>query len=113
MLYLVKKNRAIAADYINMDAPFDGRGATHFDWAAEMDATRHALGNDVPWRGLRVRTYKHYIISPDPKDGIGLDALRELATSWAEKHFGEYEVAIVYHDDNERGIPHARMRWLE
>lgn len=109
MLYLVKKNRAIAADYMNLDAPLDERGATHFDWAAEMDATRHALGNDVPWRGLRVRTYKHYIISPDPRDGICLDALRELSTSWAEKHFGEYEVAIVYHDDNERGIPHAHV----
>lgn len=109
MLYLIKKNRAIAADYINLDAPLDEREAVKYDWAAEMDATRHALGNDVPWRGLRVRTYKHYIISPDPKDRIDLGALRDLARTWASDHFGDYEVAIVYHDDNERGIPHAHV----
>ncbi|MBR0404583.1 MAG: relaxase/mobilization nuclease domain-containing protein [Eggerthellaceae bacterium] len=109
MLYLMKKNRSIAADYINLDAPLDERDAVCFDWAAEMDATRHALGNDVPWRGMRVRTYKHYIVSPDPKDHIGLDDLRDLTRSWASEHFGDYEVAIVYHDDNERGIPHAHV----
>jgi hypothetical protein len=109
MLYLVKENRATAADYINLDAPLDEREAARFDWAAQMDATRHALGNDVPWRGMRVRTYKHYIVSPDPKDRIGLDDLRDLARSWASEHFGDYEVAIVYHDDNERGIPHAHV----
>ena len=109
MLYLVKKNRAIATDYMNLDAPADERGAALFDWASEMDATRHAYGNDVPWRGLRVRTYKHYIVSPDPRDHIELDDLRDLARSWASEHFGDYEVAIVYHDDNERGIPHAHV----
>lgn len=109
MLYLAKKNRAIAADYINLDAPLDDREALHFDWAAKMDATRHALGNDIPWRGLRVRTYKHYIISPNPEDQVNLDSLRDLAHTWASNHFGDYEVAIIYHDDNERGILHAHV----
>ena len=104
--YLIKKDRALAEDYLNIDAPEGARG---FDWAVVMDETRRAFGNDLPWRGKRVRTYKHYVVSPDPKDGISLEALRELAISWAQEHFSEYEVAIVYHDDNERGIPHAHV----
>lgn len=104
--YLTRKNRALASDYINIDVP---EGAREFDWAEAMDATRRLFGNDLPWRGKRVRTYKHYVVSPDPKDDIALETLRELATSWAQKHFSEYEVAIVYHDDNEHGILHAHV----
>lgn len=104
--YLTKKDRALAEDYLNIDPPEGARG---FDWAAVMDETRRAFGNDLPWRGKRVRTYKHYVVSPDPKDGAGLGALRELATAWAEEHFSDFEVAIVYHDDNGRGIPHAHV----
>lgn len=105
--YLVRGERAIACNYINLDAPETEVAA--FDWAAEMDATRAAFGNDRPWRGMRVRTYKHYVVSPDPKDRIGLDVLRSLASEWAREHFGDYEVAIVYHDDNASGIPHAHV----
>ena len=32
-----------------------------------------------------------------------------IAISWALKHFGDHEIAIVYHDDNARGIPHAHI----
>lgn len=106
--YLTKKNRALASDYINLDVPEQIEGQP-FDWAEVMDDTRRRNGNDRSWGGHRARTYKHYVLSPDPEDGIGLDALRELAVAWAEKHFGDYEVAIVYHDDNERGIPHAHV----
>ena len=84
--YLTRKNRALASDYINIEAPEGVRG---FDWAEAMDATRRAFGNDLPWRGKRVRTYKHYVVSPDPRDSIGLEALRELATTWAAEHFSE------------------------
>ncbi len=104
--YLTKKDRALAEDYLNIDVPEGARG---FDWAAVMDETRRAFGNDLPWRGKRVRTYKHYVVSPDPKDAVSLEALRGLATAWAEEHFSEFEVAIVYHDDNEREIPHAHV----
>ena len=103
------KNRALASDYINIDSPDLEHPDAAFDWAAVMDATRRAYGNDLPWRGKRVRTYKHYVVSPDPKDAVELGALRSLATAWAAEHFSEYEVAIVYHDDNERGIPHAHV----
>lgn len=40
-----------------------------FDWAASMDATRHACGNDTPYRGKPARTFKHFVLSPDPKTG--------------------------------------------
>lgn len=107
--YLTKKNRALANDYVNIDNPDLEHPESAFNWAAVMDETRHSLGNDVPWRGKRVRTYKHYVVSPDPKDHIELPALRELAVAWAAEHFGDFEVAIVYHDDNEHGIPHAHV----
>lgn len=110
--YLTRKNRALAADYLNLDAPITGYreglpayGA--FDWALEMDQTRVRHGNHRPWRGRPARTYKHYVISPDPADNIDLPSLRALAVTWASKHFPDHQVAIVYHDDNERGIPHA------
>lgn len=107
--YLTRKNRALASDYLNIDAPDPEHFPRPFDWAAVMDSTRRAYGNDLPWRGKRVRTYKHYVVSPDPKDGISLDALRALAVAWAREHFVDHEVAIVYHDDNQNGIPHAHV----
>ena len=95
--YLTKEGRALAEDYINLEPPAPGRP---FDWAEAMDRTRRLYGNDSAWRGRRARTYKHYVVSPDPKDRISLDGLRALATGWARKCFPDHEVAIVYHDDN-------------
>lgn len=104
--YLTKKNRSLAEDCLNLDPPEPGRA---FDWAAAMDETRRLFGNDSAWRGRRARTYKHYVVSPDPKDGVSLDGLRALATRWARESFPNHEVAIVYHDDNANGIPHAHV----
>ena len=79
-----------------------------FDWAASMDATRHACGNDtaVPGQSQRgpssISSYP-----PDPQDGLSTGQVAELAGFWALKHFADFEVAIVLHDDNERRIPHA------
>ena len=106
--YLTRKNRALASDFINLDVPERAEGRP-FDWAKVMDETRHRNGNDRAWGGSAARTYKHYILSPDPEDNIDLDGLRELAMKWAEKHFGDYEVAIVYHNDNASHIPHAHV----
>ncbi len=112
--YLERGGRALAHDYINLDAPEEGIEGPlpeygPFDWARVMDETRAELGNDRAWGSRRARTYKHYIISPDPRDGVDLETLRSLALEWAERHFGEHEVAIVYHDDNEHRIPHAHV----
>lgn len=103
--YLTKNDRALAHDFLNLDAPENGE----FDWAEAMDETRHAYRNDTPWGDRPARTYKHYVISPDPGDAISLEKLRDLTTAWAQEGFAEYEVAIVYHDDNENHIPHAHV----
>ncbi|RDB55486.1 relaxase [Paraeggerthella hongkongensis] len=112
--YLEKGDRALATDFVNLDAPVKGvrdgmedHGA--FDWWREMDRTRVDFGNDTPWNGQRVRTWKHYTLSPNPDDGIDLGGLRRLAVAWAKENFSDYEVAIVYHDDNANRVPHAHV----
>lgn len=105
--------RPAGHDYIGLFTD-DGRRA----WDRVMDATRSAAGNGRPWRGRDPVTYKRFVISPDPRDGVDLKTLRSLATEWAREFFGDgeapgrvgcYEVAIVYHDDNEARIPHAHV----
>ena len=111
--YLTKEGRALAADYLNLT--YDSRLSRSegppvgYNWSKDMDEYRHACGGDEPWEGKRARTFKHYIVSPDPKDRITLEQLRELAVDWAAENFGDYQVAIVYHDDTEAGIPHAHV----
>lgn len=113
--YLEKKNRALAKDLFNLS--WDERGNCNDPqenkdlvlWDVEMDATREDHGHNSPWMGKRARTFKHFVISPDPQDRIDLEALRELASSWALKHFPDNQIAIVYHDDNEGSIPHAHI----
>lgn len=112
--YLERGGRALATDFLNIDAPVSGvrdglEDHGRIDWWREMDRTRAAFGNDAAWNGHRARTWKHYILSPNPEDGIELPRLRRLATAWAKENFGDYEVAIVYHDDNDGRIPHAHV----
>lgn len=86
--YLERDGRALARDFINLEPPIiglsdDGEpvyGA--YDWASTMDTTRAMMGNDTPYRGRKARTYKHYVFSPDPRDGIGLSELRSVTMSW-------------------------------
>ena len=112
--YLEKGNWALARDVMNLpmeewvgEAP--GEHSIIAEWDVEMDRTREAYGTNAPWRGLDARTFEHFVISLDPEDGIDLDALRQLSRAWAERSFRYFEVAIVYHDDNEKGIPHAHI----
>jgi len=113
--YLEKEGRALARDFLNLDAPMVGLDADgnpeyrEFDWASEMDGTREKLGNDRPFKGRKARTYKHYVISPDPRDAVSLTRLRYVTMSWVEENFADYEVAVVYHDDNEHHVPHAHV----
>lgn len=112
--YLEKGGRALGRDFLNLPLEewvVESRGepSLGIEWDAEMDETRRAYGGDRPWRGLQARTFKHFVISPDPEDAITMERLRELAQAWAAKYFGSHEVAIVYHDDNEHGIPHAHI----
>ena len=101
------KSRAIAMDFRSIaERSFpDGKM-----WSEVMDETRAALRNDVPPAGKRrAMMYKHYVISPDPGDDVALDDLRRLVCAWVDRFFGDYQVAVVYHDDNEGHIPHAHV----
>ncbi|MEA5020504.1 MAG: relaxase/mobilization nuclease domain-containing protein [Gordonibacter sp.] len=113
--YLNKEGRALACDLFNlswdereMDS-YDDSEKSCIDWAAEMDLTRAAYGNDTPYRGKCARTYKHYVLSPDPGDKVNLARMREFAKTWALENFADYEVAITYHDDNAKEIMHAHI----
>ena len=113
--YLEREGRALARDFLNLDAPMAGIGEDglpeyrDYDWSSIMDETREKLGNDSPFKGRKARTYKHYVFSPDPRDSISLSELRSVTMSWVRENFGDYEVAVVYHDDNEHRIPHAHV----
>lgn len=113
--YLEKNGRAIARDFFNLSwderemAGYDEAGKEAVEWDREMDRTRASFGNDAPCKGRKARTYKHFIISPDPEDDIDIEALRGIASDWALRFFGDHQIAIVYHDDNAGGIPHAHV----
>ena len=113
--YLQKDGRALAVDLDNLswdedrDAELDPDLKQDVDWAAEMDLTRIANGNDTPWRGKRARTYMHFIVSPDPKDKVTLSQLRELTRAWVRENWDDYECAAVFHDDNANEVMHAHV----
>lgn len=113
--YFERDSRALAHDYLELDAPVIGEDEDglpvygDYAWDEVMDDRRTAEGNDSPWRGRQARTYKHYVLSPDPADAITLAQLRVMATSWARDSFHDFQVAIVYHDDNENHVPHAHV----
>lgn len=106
--YLTKEGRELAHDLINLVEPCDDVWGERPVWK-QMDDTRANFGNDSGRGSLRCRTYEHFILSPDPLDVVSLDTLREIACGWARQNFGDYEVAIYYHDDNEAHIPHAHV----
>lgn len=106
------RDRALAHDFVNL----------YFEeqtqWAEVMDKTRRQVGNDRAWGGKQAVTYRQFIISPSPADNIDLETLRELTMEWVHEFFGtglergvlgDYQVAVVYHDDNDEGIPHAHV----
>ena len=110
--YLEKNNRAIARDFLNFSTDLDHTR----NWSYFFDKTRAKYGNDKRWGGKDPITYQHFIVSPDPHDEVNIDTLRAFVTEWAKDLFGGgegslgmFQVAIVYHDDNKRGIPHAHV----
>ena len=113
--YLEKDGRALAQDFYHLSwderemAGYDEAAKALVPWDAEMDETRAQFEHDREWRGLRARTFDHFVLSPDPEDAIDLASLRKLASDWALEHFGDHQIAITYHDDNEHRIPHAHI----
>lgn len=111
--YLEKNGRALARDFLELE---ENDSRTGMSWSAQMDETREVYGNDRSVNGGKVRTYNHYVLSPDPKDNISLEELRTYTTEWASKAFPGYQIAIIYHNDSherlkngERGILHAHL----
>ena len=86
--YLEKNGRALARDFYNLSwdenemEGYDTNLKTDVMWSEEMDALRAAYGNDRPHGRMRARTFKHFIVSPDPSDGLDLARLRELTRAW-------------------------------
>ncbi|MCQ5072386.1 relaxase/mobilization nuclease domain-containing protein, partial [Adlercreutzia sp. DFI.6.23] len=72
------------------------------------NTTEQMLKRMAP-NGKPARTFKHFVMSPDPQDGLTADQVAELASAWALRHFADFEAAIVLHDDTERKIPHAHI----
>ena len=101
-----KAERLLAQDFLNLISFDKDRGLT---WGRQMEITREEAGNDKPWHGKSPITFKHYVISPDPRDHCDLETLREVVMTWVRENFADYEVAVCYHDDNAGHILHAHV----
>lgn len=101
--YLVKNERALGHDFVNIPERHQKT------WARYMDNCRKACGNDEEWRGQKAVTYRHFIISPSPADHVSLETMRDLAVSWVKSNFSQYQTAITYHQDNTNHIMHAHI----
>lgn len=101
------RDRVLADDFLNINDTAA--------WWKEMDDTREAHEHNKPTKNGKPRSYSHYVIAPDPKDfeGLtreeGLHRVRQVATGWAREYLGDYQVAIVYHDDGSNGNIHAHI----
>ena len=113
--YLEKNGRALARDFYNLSwdenqmAGYDEAMKDVVRWSQEMDELRASYGNDLPHGGRRARTFVHYVMSPTPEDNLNLEQLRELSRAWVQKYLPDYQAAIIYHNDNQNGIPHAHI----
>ena len=107
-IYLEGKDcsRPLAHDFFNL-SPFDDE--RQLTWSQQMDRTRELFGNNEPAANGRLRSFEHFVISPDPADRVDLATLRQLTCDWVQRFFSDYEVAVVYHDDNDNHIPHAHV----
>lgn len=92
--YLARDGRAVTFD---SSLPYLGPD----DWDRVMDDTRRLWGKDVG------RKYYHFVISPDPEDGLIAEQVRDLAVEWARERYAGKEWVVETHDDN--GIPHAHV----
>ena len=103
--YLEREGRALARDFLNLDAPMAGIGEDglpeyrEYDWASIMDETREKLGNDSPFKGRKARTYKHYVFSPDPRDAVSLSQLRSVTM-------------LIISEEKHRRLQHVHRRCL-
>lgn len=92
--YLARNGRAVTFRSSSID--LDSAG-----WDGQMDATRQVFSKDTG------RKYYHFVISPDPEDGLDAKAVDALACDWVRERYSGYQWVIETHIDN--GIPHAHI----
>lgn len=116
--YLYRDDRSIGDAVFNID----GRETVPEGepWWSVMDRTRRDCGTQRAMANGRARRYEHIVISPDPRDDVGLEDFRDyidaFVSEWFDDKVGRFQVAVVYHDDNseriaegEEGILHAHI----
>ena len=91
--YLEREGRALTFDCAAWVDPTS--------WDADFDSVRKAYGKDSG------RKYYHFVISPDPEDGLDAEAVRALALEWVDKRYKDSQWVVETHVDN--GIPHAHI----
>lgn len=85
-------------------------GKTKLNWDEQMDVDRINAGTNLQIGKNPVRTYNHYIFSPDPRDKVSVDELDEALKEWAERVFqNKFSLVIHYHNDNTNKVTHAHM----
>lgn len=99
-------SRALGHDFLNMG---ELNGPDALPWYEYMDRTREAYGNDVKYGNKQTLYYKQYVVSPDPRDECSLEQLRDVTMEWVRTWFSDFQVAVVYHDDNESCVKHAHV----
>lgn len=92
--YLARNGRAVT--FRSSSIELDGG-----DWDERMNETRQMFGKD------KGRKYYHFVISPDPEDGLDARAVDTLAYDWVRERYTGYQWVIETHIDN--GIPHAHI----
>ena len=92
--YLARNGRAVT--FRSSSIELDGG-----DWDELMNETRQMFGKD------KGRKYYHFVISPDPEDGLDARAVDTLAYDWVCERYSGYQWVIETHIDN--GIPHAHI----
>lgn len=85
----------------------DSQGRT---WGEQMDHTREQKYAETNYWSKTPRTYMSFKLSPDPKDDISLEEFDDFCREFADRAFEQkFQIAIVYHDDNENNILHAHF----
>jgi len=104
--YLAKQSRTMDIDYVNCFER-DRRGDAVWK---QMDICRRVLGTNQEHvsRG-RARSYMQIVVSPDPRDHVSMELLRDLTLTWAKESFPKCQMAIFYHDDNALRIAHSHI----
>lgn len=92
--YVEKDGRAAAKAFIGIERADQ--------WGCEMDEMRRVFGQN---KGV---TFRHFVLSPDPRDKASAKDVAAYAREWTIDRFGEnVHAAIIVHTDTDN--PHAHV----